>query len=252
MIISRGIGKYVTECTIDHVDAMLDDIPFVSSVKSVALVKYQGQKKTRTFRWVRENGFAFQRFSIQKKIASRQRKRWRIYFVIFRNFDKKMTLSNVRFRTFSQDVSRWRRQKWNDRLKRDSNKARFEYCLNSEWDSISRALQRHSRGVLLDQNYQVMLKYHMIGLTIFIMSDHRGITDPWSEQVCSQMGSVETDEDKHTSPQRWIRWKSTEKLHHSQLIHQDLFLAKSIGNIIEKQFIDFIWRSHNFFRKVLR
>ena len=42
VIISRGIDKYVTECTIDHVDAIRDDIPVLSSVKSVALVKYQG------------------------------------------------------------------------------------------------------------------------------------------------------------------------------------------------------------------
>ena len=75
MINSRGIDKYVTECTIDHVDAMLDDIPFLSSGKSVALVKYQDQKKTRTFRWVRENGFTYHQFSIQTKIVTRQRKR---------------------------------------------------------------------------------------------------------------------------------------------------------------------------------
>ena len=42
LVISRNVDKYVTECTIDHVDAMLDDIPVVTSEKSVALVKYQG------------------------------------------------------------------------------------------------------------------------------------------------------------------------------------------------------------------
>ena len=60
VVISRGIERYVTECTLDHVDSTRDDTHIIGSERCGALrMQYQLHEITHTFQWSNEDGFSY-------------------------------------------------------------------------------------------------------------------------------------------------------------------------------------------------